>query len=330
MEAIDYMPLQGHTLSIGEITALTCSLPVLSHQTGRPIRFWGKVYGVQGADYLIAQAQSDDFLEQPLSFYSTDGGTRWNKLETPTEQQVEFSAQIRGPFMGDPKYEYKLQKDIPPEEPAAVDPAAKAAEEAALAEKADDEEPLEEDGEGGEEGDEAGDAADAAPEEDGEGDEEKKPVKRRPKFQIITMTEASRLSYFIIEHDRACRLVPRGSVLRGSDNVIVKNRGFKGMTVEEAVQLRNYFKHVEHYDLKSNARLFEENFAASRDFLKSVADDVPNGIWALKYDDATGVVTLHNLLFLGSMFYYKSGSPSYGNVYVGTGERNLDMLFMLP
>ena len=327
MECADFMGLQGQNLTIAERTALTCSLPILAQQTGKQVSLWGKVLGFNNVDYLVAQAAADDFLDQPTSYYSIDGGVHWTVLETPNQEQVEFSAQIRGPFTGDPKYEYKLQKDLPPEDPAAADAAAAAAEAAALEEKPEDEEAADEDeAEDGEEGEGAGDAAG---EEEGD-DEEKKPVKRRPKFQILSMAEAVRLSYFILEHDRACKLVPRGAFLRGSDNIIVKNKAFKGLSVEDATQLKSFFKRKEQYDVKANGKLFGDNYAASRDFLCSIAHDFPEGTWALKYDDSLGVVTLNNLLFLGSMFYHKTGTSTFGQFYIGSGERNLDMLFMLP
>jgi len=326
MEAVDFMGLQGKSLTVGEKTALTCSLPLLQQQHGKAVTFWGKVLGVTHNDYLVVQVAGDEFLDQATSFYSVDGGTHWVQMKAPDELQIEFSGQIRGPFSGDPNYEYKLQKDLPPEDPAAVDDAAKAAEAAALAEKAEDEEGADEDDEAGE--DEA-DGEQAAAEEDVE-EEEKKPTKKRAKFQIISMAESIRLSYFVIEHDRACKLVPRGAFLRGGDNIITKNRAFKGLSVEEATSLKFYFKKKENYSASPNTHLFKENTAVSRDFLCSIADDVPRGMWTVKYDSTQGVAVVLNLFFLGSMTYHVAETNQFGQVYVGTGERNLDMLFMLP
>lgn len=42
-----------------------------------------------------------------------------------------------------------------------------------------------------------------------------------------------------------------------------------------------------------------------------------------------GVVILRNLDWLGYTFYHIPGTKEFGSAYFGTGERNIDMPFML-
>lgn len=326
-ETFDYIGLAGVSLSIAERTAVKCSLTLLEQSKGRRFELWGKVLGY-GGDYLIAQGLGESLLDPCDSYYSTDGGTGWTALAPPTADQTEFCDQLRGPFMGNPAYEYKLQKDVPAVEVAAVDEKAAAAAAAALADTEEPEEKMEGDDEAAEgEGEEGKEAAGG---EEDAGDEEKKPVgKKRPKFQIIVMSEAVRLSYFIAAHDSACKIVPRGAFIR-NDQGVVKNKTFRGLSVEHVVQLRNYFKLQLQADAAVNAGLFGANYTATSDFLTSIVDDVPQGTWSAKFDATLGVAVLQNLCFLGSIWWHKPDTASFGRFYVGNGERNLDLCFMLP
>jgi radial spoke head protein 9 len=41
------------------------------------------------------------------------------------------------------------------------------------------------------------------------------------------------------------------------------------------------------------------------------------------------LVTLRSLLWQGYVFFHVPGSREYGSIYVGSGEKNLDLPFML-
>jgi len=53
------------------------------------------------------------------------------------------------------------------------------------------------------------------------------------------------------------------------------------------------------------------------------------GAWSLQFERGGSLVTLRSLLWLGYVFYNVPESRYYGSVYVGTGERNIDLPFML-
>jgi len=43
----------------------------------------------------------------------------------------------------------------------------------------------------------------------------------------------------------------------------------------------------------------------------------------------SGLVTLRSLSWIGYVFYHVPGTRKFGSLYVGTGERNIDLPFML-
>ena len=318
---LENIGVAGFALSVQEATAVKCSLLVLGNTTGGKAQFWGKVIGVSG-DYLIAQTVPQDVCGARQSFFSTDGGTNWISLPTLSQDQIDFCEQLRGRFIGNPNFQYKLRKDIPVEADAAaaVPPPVETEQvEAENDEAAADEEK--------EEGDAA---ADAAPEaEENEGDEQKS-KKKKPKFQIISLPESHRLSRFVSTHDTACRLFVRGSFL-SKDDVVVKNRTFNGLDVPQALKLSSYLKvHGGRANKETLIRSYAHHFNGTTDFLVPITEDRPEGVWSVKYDPALAIVTVQNLLFEGSLFWLKVNSAEYGQVYFGSGEINLDLCFMLP
>ena len=53
------------------------------------------------------------------------------------------------------------------------------------------------------------------------------------------------------------------------------------------------------------------------------------GSWSLQFERGSGLVVLKSLLWQGYTFYHVPGTTMFGSVYVGTGEKNLDLPFML-
>eukprot|EP00658_Telonema_sp_P-2_P073849 TRINITY_DN62988_c0_g1_i1.p1 TRINITY_DN62988_c0_g1~~TRINITY_DN62988_c0_g1_i1.p1 ORF type:complete len:102 (+),score=22.67 TRINITY_DN62988_c0_g1_i1:121-426(+) len=67
------------------------------------------------------------------------------------------------------------------------------------------------------------------------------------------------------------------------------------------------------------------------DCLAPLSEDCPQGIWTVKYDATLGVVSVQNMYYPGSIFWYSPESASrFGQLYFGTGERCLDLCFQLP
>ncbi len=67
---------------------------------------------------------------------------------------------------------------------------------------------------------------------------------------------------------------------------------------------------------------------AMQDDQKSLATDV-RGEWSLQHDGFLGTTTLRNLIWPGYTFYYNGAAGSWGGLYVGTGVKNNDLIFML-
>jgi len=53
------------------------------------------------------------------------------------------------------------------------------------------------------------------------------------------------------------------------------------------------------------------------------------GSWSLQFERGSGQVTVRSLLWLGYTFFHVPESRIYGGIYVGNGERNIDLPFML-
>ncbi|OAF71118.1 hypothetical protein A3Q56_01103, partial [Intoshia linei] len=45
--------------------------------------------------------------------------------------------------------------------------------------------------------------------------------------------------------------------------------------------------------------------------------------------EQNGIVMLRSLLWLGFVFYHVPNSTNFGSIYIGTGEKNIDLPFML-
>lgn len=321
---LELFALRGKTLSIAESTAIQSSLTVLAAKTGAKVRFWGKIQGFQG-DYFIAEVLPDGVFGARVGYYSVDGGVNWILLPSLSDDQKEFCEQLRGRFVGQADYLYKIRRDVPPEPEVLPDlpPVDGNGEEE---EEADDD-VVEEKEEG-----ETDAQLEAVPEDEA-GDEDKAPKKVKAKFQVISMAETFRVANFVAVHNAHCLVVPRGAhVLKLPSRTMISNRTFSGLGVEEAQKLASYV-HVQSEPLSDTSEvkaIYGPTFQSTTDFLPPINLDRPQGIWSLQYDAFIGAVSLENLLFEGSMFFHKVGTTEFAQVYLGTGERNLDLCFVLP
>lgn len=328
-EIEDCLGLIGKAISVPEATNIKCSLTTLSASSGTAVRLWGKVEGYN-ADYYVAQAASKagvTDVDNRRTWCSVDGGITWLPLPSIAAinpEQREFCSQLRGPFMGQPGYEYKVQRELPQDDPVPLE--APKVDDAPAEEDADAEDEEAEK----EEGDAAADGEAAEGDEDGE----KKPAVKRPKFRILAMPESTRLGFFVSEHDRACAIVPRSALIRKADGTVIVNRSFNGLDVSSARDPRNYLHCVAPPATSSrqlsNNQVFGEEFNASWDFLTPIVADMPAGVWSAKYDALINMVLVQNHLFNGSCFWHKPGTAMMGQLYWGKGERNLDLCFVLP
>lgn len=53
------------------------------------------------------------------------------------------------------------------------------------------------------------------------------------------------------------------------------------------------------------------------------------GSWSVHFDPFKSIAVVRSFLYPGYFFYFKSDELTWGSMYVGTGTRNDDLIFML-
>ncbi|NXE88954.1 RSPH9 protein, partial [Menura novaehollandiae] len=143
------------------------------------------------------------------------------------------------------------------------------------------------------------------------------------------MKEEARLIATIEEIDRAVGIVPRGAFVKTPLGSVHENRHFEGLSLTEAKKLSSYFHFTKPVNLKNKTLLEKADLDPSTDFLDSLEHDIPQGSWSIQLEKGGTVVVLRSLLWLGLTFYHVPMTKQFGYVYFGTGEKNLDLPFML-
>jgi|Transcript_65215 radial spoke head protein 9 len=317
---MEYHGLSGQVLTSAEKAAIQVSFVLLSKDAKGTVKFWGRISGAEN-DYLICQKGTEDVFTNS-TFYSIDGGLTWMLLPPTTEVQADYCRQLRGVFLGNPQYEYKIEEPVPevppPEEKVEVEaePPAEDAEgdqEAEADEEQDDEEEKpDEEEEKEEEKEEEAEAAEDEP--------EAKPAEKKKKTRIVSIQETVRLAYFVEQVDYNCSTVPRGAYLLNESDTVIPNKFFEGLSDHDAGKLSSYC-HTRHMAGGKGEDCF--------DFMDTIDQDVPKGVWTLKFEPIMGLVVGSNLLYPGFTFYHKPGTTVYGQYYFGDGQQNFDLCFML-
>lgn len=104
-------------------------------------------------------------------------------------------------------------------------------------------------------------------------------------------------------------VVPVGAFVENSENNVIPNLSFRGIKFPE--KLESYI----HFVPGPSA-----NAVLSKD---------PRGTWTVRYDELLGRAMVRSLVWLGYTFYFDSRTLNFGGMYVGTGVRNNDLIFML-
>lgn len=146
---------------------------------------------------------------------------------------------------------------------------------------------------------------------------------------VTTMKEEDRLAAVIADVDHDVKIVPRGAFVQSPNGQVYENRNFGGLSVSESAKLCNYMhlRKAENFMMKTAFQ--RANYDRSLDFMDCLEDDIPKGSWSLQFERGSGQLTLRSLLWLGYTFFHVPESRIYGGVYVGNGERNIDLPFML-
>ncbi|XP_031203485.1 radial spoke head protein 9 homolog [Mastomys coucha] len=146
---------------------------------------------------------------------------------------------------------------------------------------------------------------------------------------VVQIKEETRLVSIIDQIDKAVAIIPRGALFKTPFGVTHVNRTFEGLPLSEVRKLSSYFHFREAIDLKSKTLLEKSDLEPSLDFLDSLEYDIPRGSWSIQMERGNALVVLRSLLWPGLTFYHAPRTKNYGYIYVGTGEKNMDLPFML-
>ncbi|XP_062953205.1 radial spoke head protein 9 homolog isoform X2 [Cynocephalus volans] len=129
--------------------------------------------------------------------------------------------------------------------------------------------------------------------------------------------------------DKAVAIIPRGALFKTPFGPIHVNRTFEGLSLSESKKLSSYFHFREPIELKNKTLLEKADLDPSLDFMDSLEYDIPKGSWSIQMERGNALVVLRSLLWPGLTFYHAPHTKNYGYIYVGTGEKNIDLPFML-
>ncbi|VUZ55755.1 unnamed protein product [Hymenolepis diminuta] len=145
----------------------------------------------------------------------------------------------------------------------------------------------------------------------------------------IKMKEEDRLAAVISRIDNDVRTIPRGSLLRLPSGQIIRNKNYEGLSFGDASKLSSYSHFRKPIEYPQNSLGNTCNLNKAIDFLDTLEKDVPKGCWAVLFERGNTVVYLKSLLWLGYILFHVPGKPIYGSIYVGYGDYNIDLPFML-
>jgi len=327
---LQFLAGSGRTFNVEERASIQSALHMLKAEQGfARVQLWGKIFG-QKTDYIIAQGiyQSgdkplskdgkpvivpyfDSHVQMPKkSFRLSADGVAWLPL-LPAEASLvarvtewEEASRKNGisflPLSGEPgkKLPYSVQIELPP-----LPAGAKA-------------EPAE-----GEEAEES---------EATEGKEaEPKPTGPRYKEEARTITEEERLAILVESIDSDCAVVPRGAFVMNAAHQVVLNTAFGGLKCDEATKLSSFF-HLRPVDkLRKQTKFALSELDKTIEFLDPLNEDFPSGCWSLVSEPLTSQVMLRSLIWPGYYAYHVWDSRSFGSLYMGYGNKNYDLAFML-
>ncbi|KAI8826722.1 uncharacterized protein EV422DRAFT_616153 [Fimicolochytrium jonesii] len=148
--------------------------------------------------------------------------------------------------------------------------------------------------------------------------------------QEATVNEEKRLAATVALINYETEVVPRGSYYRDNLHKLRKNPAFDGIPRSELGQLTNYLHFREGFNINRKTLLERAGaFDESIDIFESISGDSPKGVWSCQTERMGSVVILRNLLWPGYTFFHSSSPSRWGSMYFGTGQKNLNVGFML-
>lgn len=145
----------------------------------------------------------------------------------------------------------------------------------------------------------------------------------------MTIKEEDRLATTIDDINDEAAIIPRGSYLRTPKGIVKPNRSFDGLCYTDAMREESYL----HFSMKSSLQDHLIGLRAdadrSLDFLVPIVDDIPLGCWSIQSERGSALVIICNHAWPGNTFFHVPGTSTFGSIYYGLGEKNVDLPFML-
>lgn len=293
----------GQGLTLAQKLAIKNALIKIKLQEKKQdIRFWGKINGTQSDYFLALSTTISDSISKQF-YWSNDEGATFSQLPAPDAFVAAKAPKIRGLFSGNPGFKHKDPDAPPPRD-----------EDGNLIEEDEDEEEEEEEEQ-------------AFDEE--EVDEDGNPIERPPPPRRLT--ELERLSFAVqqIEHDTG--VVPLGSYYVTATGDILRNPAFSGLSLDDARKLSSFQLLRTPILPQTLAATRKAGVANHHGFLDTLAlaSGKAKHTWSVHASDDGLEVSLRSLLYPGFEYRLEAGTLNYQGGYMGTGEKNGDLLFML-
>ncbi|KAM8937889.1 radial spoke head protein 9 homolog isoform 2-T2 [Lycaon pictus] len=290
------------------------------------VLFWGRILGLV-ADYYIAQGLSEDQLAPRKTLYSLNC-MEWSLLPPATEEMAVETSVVKGRFMGDPSHEYEhteLQKMKEGEKVFEEEVVVQIKEENRLVSVIDQI-----------------DKAVAVIPRGALFKTPFGPIHVNRTFEGLSLSEAKKLSSYF--HFREPVELKNKTLLEKAD--LDPSLDFMDSLehdIPKATLQGGYCYHP-HFTAKemllwgcrlpgckvrpeSQGRVPRDASTGWEDWNLTVV--FCPGSWSIQMERGNALVVLRSLLWPGLTFFHAPRTKNYGYIYMGTGEKNIDLPFML-
>ncbi|XP_065196635.1 radial spoke head protein 9 homolog [Sycon ciliatum] len=144
-----------------------------------------------------------------------------------------------------------------------------------------------------------------------------------------SLKEEERLAATVELINHEVEVMPRGYLRKSAKDEVKPNPMWQGLSLEEALLRSNYY-HANPKRMRKLTAMVPPRNVPAIDFLESIEDAHSKPWWLVRGYRGSTVVTLRSLLWEGYTFFMVPDSRTFGSFYSGYGERNLDVVHMLP
>lgn len=151
----------------------------------------------------------------------------------------------------------------------------------------------------------------------------------KPEPPKENFTEKLKLSYIVRNIDTDTSIIPKGAMKLIPEHELRVNKTFKGLKAHE-LRAKSSYLHFRPI-IQEEKKLFVERDDAifCPDILDSIENDAVKGSWSIQLDPTKTISNVRSLLWPGYYAVHKSESNLYGAVYIGDGQKNADLPFMV-